>query len=86
MEWSKECEQEDEASQVSKVKVTQDILGGMMDELIPGLNFTTENCEDFETKWLPTLDVQIQMEKQQNVVNWVQKIIRYKFYQNQWPM
>ena len=45
------------------------------------MSFTTESPEDFEKGWLPTLDVQIRMEMQQNEMVGSKKLVRYKFYE-----
>ena len=54
-----------------------------MDEVVPGLKFTTETSEDFSNKWLPTLDVQLKMEDQQERVRdvWEKRVIRYNFFE-----
>ena len=70
----------DLANRVSGIQVTCQVVQQMMDTLVPGLSFTTENGEEFEGGWLPTLDVQVKMEKQTFGSN-AKQVIRYKFYE-----
>ena len=53
-------------------KRTTLIMNQMLNSLVSYLKFTTEDCEDFVSGTLPTLDCQLWVENQQ---------IRYKFFE-----
>ena len=49
--WSKADEARDNLEGVTEVQVTHQVPKNIMNEVVPGLTFTTEKEEDFDSKW-----------------------------------
>ena len=64
---------ETEDQHLSGIEITKRILAGTMAGLEEYLEFTMETEEDFEDKWLPTLDTKLCVSKD--------NIIMYQFYE-----
>ena len=66
--YCREWELEDES--LSNIEITKRAVGKSMDGMIECLTFTVESQEDFENDWLPTLDLNIRVDKE-NVINYM---------------
>jgi hypothetical protein len=64
---------QEEDKDLSGIEVTKRILAGTMSGLEEYLDFTMETEEDFQNQWLPTLDTELKVDKN--------NIILYQFYE-----
>ena len=68
------CQQwEEEDAELSNIERTKRVIGESMGGIVDCLEFTVESQEDFPDSWLPTLDINIQIDSG-NMVN-------YRFYE-----
>ena len=60
---------EQEDKELSLLEVTKRVVGEYMQGVYNFLKFTTETEEDFEDRWLPTLDLSLRVDSGNNI-NW----------------
>ena len=61
LEWTKEWEEADQASNVTKKTLTASVVKEIMNTISPDIKMTVELEEDFSQGYLPTLDTQLKM-------------------------